>query len=278
MSRRSKQQTRQVLIDAGMAHLDREGLQVGTQHVRLPGIAVETAISAGAAYYAFPDGQEEYQQALWSELARRSTQAASASASAIGPIEDALAEAPIDEFIRVVCTDHASFGSDESWRVRLAIASAGDNVRADEARSIVADDLARRDARLVPAVEALLDRFDRAIRPPHTVADLVVAIGTLQDGARFRTHYQGAVADRVVLRRNDVDDLQRWSLFACTVQSIVSTMTLPRRAVDETPTSALIDQAAKVSLIASSVERDLTAMEGRMRDMRVRLQRTHERE
>jgi hypothetical protein len=257
MSRRSKQQTRQVLIDAGMAHLDREGLQVGTQHVRLPGIAVETAISAGAAYYAFPDGQEEYQQALWSELARRSTQAASAS---------------------VVCTDHASFGSDEAWRVRLAIASAGDNVRADEARSIVADDLARRDARLVPAVEALLDRFDRAIRPPHTVADLVVAIGTLQDGARFRTHYQGAVADRVVLRRNDVDDLQRWSLFACTVQSIVSTMTLPRRAVDETPTSALIDQAAKVSLIASSVERDLTAMEGRMRDMRVRLQRTHERE
>jgi hypothetical protein len=275
MSRRSKQQTRQVLIDAGMAHLDREGLQVGTQHVRLPAIAVETSISAGAAYYSFPDGQEEYQQALWSELARRSCRPA--SGSALESLDELrLGDAPIDEFVRLLCTDHVSFASDEAWRVRLAIESAGNNARADEARSIVADDLARHDAQLVPLVEHLLVRFDRAMRPPHTVDDLVLAIATMRDGFRFRVHYQGAVADRVLLRRNDVDDLQRWSLFACTVQAIVSTMTLARSVSEEPPTSSLIERATKVTLIATSVEQDLAVMEGRLRDMRVRLQRTHE--
>jgi hypothetical protein len=275
MSRRSKLQTRQVLIDAGMAQLDREGLQVGTQHVRLPAIAVETTISAGAAYYAFPDGQEEYQQALWSELARRSSRLESDSVPGL-PDDLRLVHASIDEFVRVLCTDHVAFASDEAWRVRLAIASAGDNERADGARSIVADDLARRDAVLAPEVEVLLERFDRTMRSPHTVDDLVLAVGTLVDGFRFRVHYQGAIVDRVLLRRNDVDDLQRWSLFACTVQAIVSALTVARSVAETAPTSALIDRASKVTLIASSVEHDLAAMEGRMRDMRVRLQRTHE--
>jgi hypothetical protein len=275
MSRRSKQQTRQVLIDAGMVQLDRDGLQVGTQQVRLPAIAVETSISAGAAYYAFPDGQEEFQQALWSELARRSTTSTSDAANNLGSDLTAL-DFAVDEFVRAWCTDRVSFVGDEAWRVRLAIASAGDSEGADAARSIVADDLARRHTQLVPVVVTLLDRYERTMRPPHTVDDLVVAMGTLLDGFRLLVHYQGALADRVLLRRNDVGDLQRWSLFACTVQAIVSTLTLPLRGVDETPTSALIERAAKVTRIASSVEHDLAAIERRLGDMRERLHRTHD--
>jgi AcrR family transcriptional regulator len=270
MSRRSKQETRQALLDAGMAQLDREGLQVGTQHVRLPAIASDMSMSAGAAYYAFPDGQEEYQQALWIEMARRATMRPQSVHLEIGARLLA-AGAGIDEVMRVLGTDHSNLDGDDFWRVLLAIAAAGDNDRADGARDIVTDDIATGHASVSAAYMRVFELFERELIPPYTIDDLTVAIACLADGFRLRRNFQRLLTERVVLRRNEVGELQPWSLFACTAQAIVSQFSRPCRDVAEETDSSLIERAAKVTLVASAVEDELSAMEERLRSARQRL-------
>jgi hypothetical protein len=270
MSRRSKLETRQALLDAGMAQLDREGLQVGTQHVRLPSIASDMSMSAGAAYYAFPDGQEEYQQALWNEMARRATLRPPIQVLEVGA--RMLTEgAGIDDMMRVLGTDYANLDGDDFWRVLLAIAAAGDNGRAESARDMITDDIATGHASVTAAYLRVFELFERELIAPYTIDDLAVSIACLADGFRLRRNFQRLLTERVVLRRNEVGELQPWSLFACTAQAIVSTFSRPCRDIAEETDTSLIERAAKVTLVASAVEDELSAMEGRLRAARERL-------
>lgn len=272
MSRRSRPETKQALLDAGMAQLDREGLQVGTQHVRLPAIAADLEMSAGAAYYAFPDGQEEFQRELWAEMARRVSRRAPAEVFAAATQLVSIG-VDLDEFVRALGTDHANLEGDEFWSVILAIASAGRNSRADEARRIVEEDLNRGHKAVAEAYEKLLLMFDLEMLAPLAVEDLVSAIACLGDGFRFRMTYQSVLVDKVVLRPNVNGELKPWSLFAIAVQALLTNMTRTRRDVAKESDVALIERSAKVTTVASSVEDDLALAEDRLREARLRLRR-----
>jgi hypothetical protein len=269
MSRRPKQETREELVRAGLRDLATIGLDIGTQQIRLPNLAADRSMSAGAAYYAFPDGQDEFQIELWIELVRRVEQARVSL-----PVSDVAEEKAVTlaDAIRVMSARIPTSDDPMAWPISLAVAASTSD-RSAPAREALQASIDQQHRCEVDEFERLLTKLEIEVRPPHTVGDLVVSVNALIDGFRLRSSLQGTVADRVLLRRSATGELQSWTLFGCALQALINGMTRARRDLTEESESSLVERAARVSLASSIIEHDLRDIEQQVKSSIERLVR-----
>ncbi len=252
VARRSRQDTRQALIHVALDQIQRERLHVGIQHIKLPVVGELLGMSAGSAYYAFPEGQDEFQAELVEHLARHLT---------LGSVEAELRTvrailevgAPIDELVRVV-----DAGSDTTWfSMFLSLCAAVKSDERSDLSRILVEVMRQRHIEFRVALDSMLVAFDRQTRPPFTVDDLSMMLGSLSYGLRLRRITQRDQAERVVLRQNDAGLIRPWSVYACAVHALLKGFTQASRVNPDEPDDELIARSARLSLVAVEAAADI---------------------
>ena len=223
MARRTIEQTRRVLLDAGLRCLQQRGVSIGLMHIKLSDVASEAGLTTGAAYKCW-ENQESFHYDLGvAAMGWRKRQSIATSVEAIRGLVDH--QAPWQEVIRVGCQAYLdSCISDPSFVTSIALRSSAG------CHSALTD--AARD-RLTSAVTAFADLYAamfavyrRRLRDPYTMDEFALTIAALAEGYVLQV-LSGVDHPRVSRAQRIAGVGADWSLFAVAMEAIVESFTEP---------------------------------------------------
>ncbi|BDV32063.1 hypothetical protein [Microbacterium terricola] len=222
MGRRTAEETRRLLIDAGLQLLLERGVSAGVQHIRLQEVLRTVGLTTGAAYRIWAD-QTEYHRDLAIAMVR--LRFAEPTASAETAVRDATS---MDDVIRAAALDHvtyaAQFHLDPGSRDSHAFITALALRTAAGAWPELREASAARHAESVAAFAAfyaeLMERFGYRMREPMTVRDLAEALAAIGEGFAIRAA-EGLDHPVYVLSEDDeMAPTGQWTLFGLTVRAM----------------------------------------------------------
>jgi len=221
MTRRTLDQTRELLIDVGIRLLHERRVSVSVTHVRLADVVAEAGLTTGAAYRCW-ENQAAFHRDLAVAAAKwRDRASVAETVDAIRALVDS--RGPVPEMLRVGAEanlyrypDHTSFLT----TIALRTCAPADPAVAEAGRE-----------HLTTAIDSfselygmLLLAYGRRMRPPYTVRDLATVLAALSEGFALQA-VTGEPHRRV--ERDDVPEGvgTDWSLFGCAAEAVVERFT-----------------------------------------------------
>lgn len=224
--RRSADETREVLLDAGVGMMLQRGASAGVQHIRLQEVLRRVGLTTGAAYRLWAD-QTEYQRDLAVRMVRlRLNQPDAVAAAAIDDL--IAADAPFDEVLRVAALSHVAslerLGRRDSADSRLFLIDLALRATADSCPELQAASQERHAEsieRFTAFYRGLMLRYGRRMREPYSLGQFAEAMAALGEGFALRAS-EGLPHPRLSgVRGSD----REWTLFAVATRALVEEFT-----------------------------------------------------
>ena len=234
MGRRTGEQTKALLIRAGMQMLLERGVSAGVQHIRLQDVLRRTGLTTGAAYRLWAD-QSDYQRDLAVAMMRMrvagpadTVRSAVADLIGTGATSDEVICAGSLAHVRTTTSDlddPTSVLDSQSFLIALALrATAHTWPELQEAAH----------ARHRESVEAfaefysgLFDAFDRRLKTGLSVTDFSEALAALAEGFAIRA-LQGLEHPMYDFAEDDEAPTGQWTLMGIAVRALVTEFTVPK--------------------------------------------------
>ncbi|GAA5031577.1 hypothetical protein ACFQRL_10270 [Microbacterium fluvii] len=229
MARRTADDTRRLLLDAGLQLLLERGASAGVQHIRLQEVLRNVGLTTGAAYRIWAD-QTEYHRDLAIAMVR--LRFASPTANVAAAIADA---ASMDDVIRAATREHVSnaelFHLEPESRASHAFTTALALRTAAGAWPELREASAQRHAESVAAYAAmyaeLMEGFGYRMRTPLTVDDFAEVLAALGEGFAVRAA-EGLIHPTYEIAEGDELAPGQWSLFGLAVRALADSFFVPK--------------------------------------------------
>lgn len=223
MSRRSLDETRQLLLDVALGDLYERGVSVGVTHVKLNDVATTAGLTTGAAYRCWENQEAFHHDLAVAAMRRRDRQSIAATVDGIRDLVER--RASWREVIRAGSVANLeSFHNDRSFITSIALRGCSqfdDGLeRAGKERLATALDS------FADLYGGLLSLYHRRMKPPFTVHDLAAMIAAISEGFVLQM-LSGMDHPSVELESTDPDVGTTWTLMAVAVETFVTTLTEP---------------------------------------------------
>lgn len=251
MARRTAEDTRRLIIDAGLQLLLERGASAGVQHIRLQEVLRNVGLTTGAAYRIWTD-QTDFHRDLAIEMVRLRFAPPTASMSAA--IGDLIAQGgDMDDAIRAATLDHVTYAArfhlepesrdSHAFITALALRTAAGAWR--ELREASAERHAESIADFARLYGDLMVQLGFRLRTPFTIQDFAEAMAALGEGFAVRA---AEGLDHPMLEISDEDEAPTgsWSLFGIAARGLVDMFMVPAEGV-RVAESAPHEKAAPVS-------------------------------
>lgn len=238
MGRRTGEQTRALLLRAGMQMLLERGVSAGVQHIRLQDVLRRTGLTTGAAYRLWTD-QADYHRDLAVAMVRMRVIGSAEGMRAM--VEQLVASgATGEEVLRAAALDyvrssdlHADDPTDlldaQSFRIALALRTTADTwpelTEASHARhreSIEA---------FAELYREIADAYGMRMREGLTIKDFTEAMAALAEGFAIRS-LERLEHPTYTLSGEDGMPAGEWTLLGLSVRALVTSFMTPRDDAD----------------------------------------------
>jgi AcrR family transcriptional regulator len=234
VERRTAAETRELLLETGIAMLHEQGVTAGVAHIRLQDVLKRTGLTTGAAYRLWSD-----QSAFHRDLAVAATRWRDDSplGRTVTAIRELVEEkAPLRAVIRRAGATHIEglagdehgAGPSNSFLTTLALRAAASHD--DELRAASRDRHHESLGSFVELYTALLRVYGRQMRPPFTLQQLAATFAALGEGFAVQA-IEGEEHPVICLPveggDGDGDGEEPWTMFAVAVQALVDALTMP---------------------------------------------------
>lgn len=240
MARRTTEETRRLILEAGIQLLLERGATAGVQHIRLQEVLRSVGLTTGAAYRIWAD-QTEFHRDLAVEMV--GLRFAPPVASALGAIQEVLdSGGSMNDVARTAALDHVTYASKfhlepESRDSHAFITALSLRTAAGawpELRVASAERHRGSVAAFADFYAALLHRFGRRIRSPLTIMDFTEAMAALGEGFAIRAAEGLGHPVYDVPEDAEVPSGQ-WTLFGIGILGLVEGFTVPISDEDAAP-------------------------------------------
>jgi AcrR family transcriptional regulator len=233
MTRRTTDDTRQLLLDVALELLHERGVHVAVTHVRLSDVATEAGLTTGAAYRCWPNQDTFHRDLAVAAVQWRDHASIATTVERIRELVDE--RAPLAEVLRVgAAANIYRYPEDAPFLISVALRTCAP---ADSELAVAARE------RLDSSIEnfsslydALLHWYGRRMRAPFTIDDLALTLAALSEGFTIQSM---AGTPHASIERDDVDAGigSDWTLLGCAVESIVDRFTesIPQGAHSDGP-------------------------------------------
>lgn len=227
-ARRSLDETRDLLLDAGVDILIHDGISFAVAGFSLIDVCRHAGLkTSGSAYKIWPN-QEDFRV----ELLRHALDASNTDSPTIRPLMESLLDGDdtpsLTELIRSISALNVSFYiGDPKFNVFLALwcAAGSDPVLAG---LIQASDESALNA-FANIYEVVADAYDLEWVEPFNSQLLATTLAALMDGLAIRARYDpSSVPSELPRATGPGDEIQQWHLAACGVQALVAKFLRPR--------------------------------------------------
>ena len=192
MGRRTADDTRRLILDAGLRLLLERGASAGVQHIRLQEVLRTVGLTTGAAYRIWSD-QTDFHRDLSIEMVR--LRFAPPSSSAQNAARRVLeAGGSMDDVLRATTYDHVQYASrfhrepesrdSHAFITALALRTAAGSW--PELREASVERHAESIADFIAFYAAIMPRVGLRMRPPFSVQDFAEAMAALGEGFAVR--------------------------------------------------------------------------------------------
>lgn len=226
MGRRTAEDTRRLIMDAGLQLLLERGASAGVQHIRLQEVLRSVGLTTGAAYRIWAD-QTDFHRDLAIEMVRLRLASPTASAeTAIAVVPDH--EATMDELIRALTLDHVAYASrfhtDPDSRMSHAFITALSLRTAagawPELRAAGAERHEESIRAFTDLYAAVMERFGYRMRTPFTIRDFAEAMAALGEGFAVRAA-EGLDHPAFEVTADEEGPPGSWTLFGIAARGLV---------------------------------------------------------
>lgn len=232
MVRRTAEDTRRLILDAGIQMLLERGVTAGVQHIRLQEVLRTVGLTTGAAYRIWSD-QDDFHRDLAVEMVglRFAPPVTSASIAirdvlaANGPLEDVVRAATLDQVL-YSSKFHLEPESRDSHAFLTALALRTAAGAWPELREASAERHRESIDSFATFYEALLGRFGRRMREPMTIIDFTEAMAALGEGFAIRAA-EGLDHPTYDLAEDAEVPAGRWTLFGIATMGLIEMFTIP---------------------------------------------------
>lgn len=229
VKRRTAAETRQLLLDVGIAMVYEQGVTAGVGHIRLRDVLDRAKLTTGAAYRLWPD-QSAFQRDL--AVAAATWRADKPLGRTVAAIRELIAdEAPLRAVIRRGSATHIDDlvhgDGNEAWpssSFLTALALRAAAAHSDPLRAASAARHQESVSSFVALYEAMLSLYGRRMRPPLTVEHLAVAMAALGEGFALQA-IEGEEHPMLSMPVDGADEDEEWTLFGVAVEAIVESFT-----------------------------------------------------
>ncbi len=232
MVRRTAEETRRLILEAGIQMLLERGATAGVQHIRLQEVLRSVGLTTGAAYRIWDD-QDEFHRDLAVEMV--GLRFAPPVASAAGAIEDVLASGgSLEDVARAAALDFVTYSSkfhlepesrdSHAFITALALRTAAGGW--PELRAASAERHRESIAAFVPFYAELLQRYGRRVREPLTIVDFTEAMAALGEGFAIRAA-EGLDHPHYDIPEDAEVPSGQWTLFGIGILGLVTAFTVP---------------------------------------------------
>ncbi|GAA1924281.1 hypothetical protein GCM10009775_15760 [Microbacterium aoyamense] len=192
MGRRTAEETRKLILDAGLKLLLERGASAGVQHIRLQEVLRSVGLTTGAAYRIWAD-QDDFHRDLSIEMVslRFAPPSSSAQNAARTVLED---DGSMDDVLRATTQDHVDYASrfhrepesrdSHAFITALALRTAAGSW--PELRDASAERHAESIADFTAFYTAIMPQVGLRMREPFTVQDFAEAMAALGEGFAVR--------------------------------------------------------------------------------------------
>lgn len=225
--RLSRDEGRQLLLDAGRELVHEQPVGWPLEHVRLTEVAQRVGVSVGMLYHYW-ETQEDYRADLLAELFSPQRY----PPTTVPNLFDTLgqAAAPIDDLIRL--------GAEVEFRalcdnpeLRLLMATwAADDPAANPKIAAQYDAVA---ARWASVYETVFDAYGLEIRPPFTYSTMAAMVIALGEGLAVRSTLDPAAVPNDLVQDPDGDDPRAWGLLGCAFLALLPALSRPKGSHDD---------------------------------------------
>ena len=223
MTRRTTEQTRQLLLSVGTRLVYERGVHVGVTHIKLSDVVAATGLTTGAAYRCW-ENQDAFHRDLAAAAVRWRNQAPVANTVAqITRLVEA--RAPLTEVVRVAAAANLyRYPDDVGFLTTIALRACGptDQNLAKAGR----DRLETAVASYSGMYGVLLELYGYRVRPPFTIDHLTLSLAALSEGLALQA-MSGAPhphIERPDIRPGVGSD---WTLLAFAIEAIIDRFTEP---------------------------------------------------
>lgn len=226
MGRRTAEDTRRLIIDAGLQLLLERGASAGVQHIRLQEVLRTVGLTTGAAYRIWAD-QTDFHRDLSIEMVR--LRFAPPAKSARVATEFVLeGDGTMDDVIRATTRDHVAYASrfhrepesrdSHAFITALALRTAAGSW--PELREASAERHAESIADFTEFYTTVMEQVGLVMRPPFTVQDFAEAMAALGEGFAVRA---AEGLDHPMFEIEGGDHLRpgAWTLFGVAAKGLV---------------------------------------------------------
>ncbi len=214
--RRTPEEGRQALLEAGRALAHEQPAAPPLDHIRLTDVARSAGVSSGALYHYW-DTQDDYHDDLLDHLFEPGRFDPAANVAEVAAVADALTDevgAPhpsLDEQIRIGASlELEGLLANADLRVLLALWAGGDA----EVRDRIAGHFRSTGRRWADFYERAFRSAGLEVRPPFTYEMLAVVLAALADGLAVRASVEPEAVPV------DLDD-QGWGILAATLVALL---------------------------------------------------------
>lgn len=230
-ARRTLDETRQLLLDAGLEMLRADGAAISIAGFSLIDVCRHAGLkTSGSAYKIWPN-QNDFRIALLRHVLDRSSTDQPTTDMIVETFDAATGLPPLVEIIRSVAAFNASFyigDADYHLFIAVWIAAATDPVLAEQVRGSDTETLDGF-ARLY---EFVADIYGLEWVPPFSPQLMATTFAGLIEGLAIRERYAPESVPTDLMRPTGPDgEMQPWHLFACGVEAITEKFLRPREPV-----------------------------------------------
>ena len=228
MAKRTREETRQLLLDVGIGLLYERGIHLGVTHIKLSDVVAAAGLTTGAAYRCWENQDAFYRDLAAAALLKREKMPVDETIARIAPL--LAADAPLAEIVRTGAEANLHrYPEDTAYLTKIALRVCG------PANDEMAEATQRRFKTSMDSYGSmyreLLGVFGRRMRHPYTVRHLALSLTALSEGFAVQA-MSGTEHPR--LERTDLGPRvgSDWTLFACGVQAVIEQFTEPIPACD----------------------------------------------
>jgi AcrR family transcriptional regulator len=223
VSRRSLDETRQLLLDVGLRCLYERGVTVGVTHVKLNDVASAAGLTTGAAYRCWESQEAFHHDLAVAAMRWRDRHSIAATVDGIRDLVDR--RAPWREIVRAgAAANLESFRNDPSFVTSIAL-----RVCAPFDEALERAGKERLDGALHSFADlygGLLKLYRRRMKAPFTLEHFTTMVAALSEGFVLQV-LSGMEHPRVEREPEEPDVGSTWTLMAVAVEALVTTFTEP---------------------------------------------------
>lgn len=226
-SRRSLDETRRRILDAGAAMMSEAGYSLRSANITLIDACRRAGLGTAGSGYKIWDTQDDFRQDLVHHALAMEQQRDTASDRLLTAIAALGIDPDLSSIIRVSANENAESVIGEQWFTRMIalwLAAATDEAMREEQirsqRALLAS--------LSKTFFEVLTAYGREMRPPYTIDMLTLAIAAEMNGMGYHCAYNDDPSvSRVQRPTGPEGELETWHLLGCVVEALVESFTRP---------------------------------------------------